>query len=51
MIITYRNPENFEDCIDVHFDIDPSDFASRWKYQLKNLLSNSHNKKYKIMDK
>ena len=40
MIITYRNPENFEDCIDVHFDIDPSDFASRWKYQLKNLLSN-----------
>ena len=40
MIITYRNPENFEDCIDVHFDIDPSDFASRWKSQLKNLLVN-----------
>tara|TARA_B100001057_G_scaffold392920_1_gene401691 strand:- start:6822 stop:7961 length:1140 start_codon:yes stop_codon:yes gene_type:complete len=41
MIITYRNPENFQDCIDVHFDIDTCDFASRWKDQLKKLLSNS----------
>lgn len=40
MIITYRNPENFQDCIDVHFDIDTCDFASRWKAQLKKLLSN-----------
>ena len=40
MIITYRNPENFQDCIDVHFDIDTCDFASRWKDQLKKLLSN-----------
>ena len=40
MIITYRNPENFDDCIEVYFDIDTSDFASRWKNELKKLLSN-----------
>ena len=40
MIITYRNPENFDDCIDVHFDIDTSDFGHRWKNELKKLLSN-----------
>ena len=40
MIITYRNPENYSDCIDVYFDIQQNDFCLRWKHELKNLLSN-----------
>ena len=42
MIITYRNPQDFNDCIDLHFDILDNDFCNRWKTQLKNLLSENY---------
>jgi len=42
MIITYRNPQNFLDCIDVHFDILPSEFTSRWQTELKKLLTKNY---------
>ena len=38
MIITYRNPQDHQDFIDVHFDITNNDFCNRWKTQLKDLL-------------
>ena len=40
MIITYRNPNNFQDYIDVYFDINESDFTKRWSNELKKLLKN-----------
>jgi len=42
MIITYRNPQDFNDCIDLHFDILDNDFCNRWKTQLKNLLNENY---------
>lgn len=39
MIITYRNPKNFLEKIDVYFEIYNNDFCSRWKDQLKILLT------------
>ena len=38
MIITYRNPKKYNDCIDVHFEIPNNDFNIRWKQELKKLL-------------
>lgn len=38
MIITYRNPLNIADTIDVYFDIESNNFTDRWKHELKNLL-------------
>jgi len=42
MIITYRNPKNFHDTIDVHFDIPQNEFTNRWKQELKNLLQHNY---------
>lgn len=42
MIITYRNPQNFNDTIDVHFDIEKNNFTDRWKQELKNLLKQNY---------
>jgi len=38
MIITYRNPIDRDQTIDVHFEIYQNDFTARWKEELKNLL-------------
>ncbi len=38
MIITYRNPLDPKQTLDVHFDIYQNEFTSRWKEELKNLL-------------
>jgi len=38
MIITYRNPKNFNDTLDVYFDIPKNNFTDRWTQELKNLL-------------
>ena len=35
MIITYRNPKDVSDTIDVHFDIPKNDFTQRWTEELK----------------
>jgi len=42
MIITYRNPLQSEQTIDVHFDIDKNEFTDRWKQQLKTLLQDKY---------
>ena len=43
MIITYRNPQNLDDTLDVYFDIENNYFTDKWKIELKNLLkSNFH---------
>lgn len=42
MIITYRNPKNFDDTIDVYFDILKNNFTDRWKKELKNLLQKNY---------
>lgn len=42
MIITYRNPQNFDDTIDVYFDIAKNNFTDRWKQELKNLLTQNY---------
>ena len=42
MIITYRNPQDYQDCLDVYFDIETNDFCDRWKTQLKKLLDENY---------
>ena len=42
MIITYRNPLEPEQTIDVYFDIDQNDFTHRWKQELKKLLQSNY---------
>ena len=42
MIITYRNPLQPSQTIDVHFDIAQNDFTNRWKQQLKKLLAENY---------
>jgi len=42
MIITYRNPQDHQDQIDLYFNIINNDFGSRWKTQLKNLLAQNY---------
>ena len=42
MIITYRNPKNLQDTIDVHFDIPKNDFTDRWTEELKYLLRKNY---------
>ena len=39
MIITYRNPLQLSDTIDVYFDIPSNDFNDRWIKELKSLLT------------
>lgn len=38
MIITYRNPKNFDKTVDVYFNIEQNEFTDRWKQELKDLL-------------
>ena len=38
MIITYKNPKDLSDTIDVYFDIPKNDFTDRWTEELKFLL-------------
>ena len=42
MIITYRNPLDLNDTIDVHFALYNSDFHARWKDELKKLLTDNY---------
>ena len=42
MIITYRNPLDLNDTIDVHFALYNSDFHTRWKDELKKLLTQNY---------
>ena len=42
MIITYRNPLDLNDTIDVHFALYNSDFHNRWKQELKKLLTDKY---------
>lgn len=42
MIITYRNPIDLDDTIDVHFALYNSDFHTRWKDELKKLLTQNY---------
>ena len=42
MIITYRNPKNFDDTLDVYFDVPDTDFNNRWKSELKKLLTHKY---------
>jgi len=42
MIITYRNPIQSEQIIDVHFNIYQNEFTDRWKQQLKTLLQHNY---------
>ena len=49
MIITYRNPGDKNDTIDVHFDIEKNYFTDKWIVELKNLLhQNYHLEKKKV---
>lgn len=38
MIITYRNPQDLNDTIEVYFNLENNILIDRWKYELKNLL-------------
>ena len=40
MKITYRNPLDFSDTLDVYFDIRDNDFTRRWRAELIKLLNN-----------
>ena len=42
MIITYRNPLDLKDTIDVHFGMYENDFYARWKQELKKLLTQKY---------
>ena len=42
MIITYRNPQDLNDTLDVHFDIVENDFTTRWKNELKNIIHKNY---------
>ena len=42
MIITYRNPQNLKETIDVYFDVIQNDFTKKWKSQLKQLLQQDY---------
>ena len=42
MIITYRNPGDKNDKIDVHFDIEKNYFTDKWIVELKNLLQQNY---------
>jgi len=42
MIITYRNPRNLNETLDVHFNIEKNYFTDRWKQELKNLLQSNY---------
>ena len=42
MIITYRNPGDKNDTIDVHFDIEKNYFTDKWIVELKNLLQQNY---------
>ena len=41
MIITYRNPSNLKDTIDVYFDIEKNPFTQKWQEELKQILQNN----------
>lgn len=40
MKITYRNPLDFSDTLDVYFNIRDNDFTKRWRKELAKLLTN-----------
>jgi len=42
MIITYRNPLDLDDTIDVHFGLYANHFTDRWKQELKKLLTDKY---------
>lgn len=42
MIITYRNPNNLNDTLDVYFDIYNNDLNERWAIELENLLKKNY---------
>ena len=42
MIITYRNPLDIKDTIDVYFTMYKNDFTERWKQELKILLEKDY---------
>jgi len=42
MIITYKNPLDPNQIIDVHFNIEQNNFTDRWKQELKKLLQSNY---------